>query len=106
MLVHRVLGCCQAWAWAHRVWVLHLGSEHLGLESHLALEHLALEHPVLEHPVWVQHPVRAPGAQVSDAVELVLIAMAPTAQARGQIEAAQLTAVVPGSGLTPLDSLI
>ena len=106
MLVHRVLGCCQAWAWAHRGWVLHLGSEHLGLESHLAWVHLALEHLALEHPVWVQHPVRAPGAQVSDAVELVLIAMAPTAQARGQIEAAQLTAVVPGSGLTPLDSLI
>ena len=93
------------------MWVLHLGSEHLGLESHLAWVHLALGHLALGHlasghPVWVQHPVRAPGAQVSDAVELVLIATAPTARARGQIEAVQLTVVVRGSGLTPLDSLI
>ena len=92
--------------WAHRVWVLHLGSEHLGLESHLAWVHLALGHLASGHPVWVQHPVRAPGAQVSDAVELVLIATAPMARARGQIEAVQLTVVVRGSGLTPLDSLI
>ena len=88
------------------MWVLHLGSEHLGLESHLAWVHLALGHLASGHPVWVQHPVRAPGAQVSDAVELVLIATAPMARARGQIEAVQLTVVVRGSGLTPLDSLI
>ena len=84
---------------------MHLGSEHLGLESHLAWVHLALGHLALGHLVWVQHPVRAPVAQVSDAVVLVLIATAPTARARGQIEAAQLTVVVRGSGLTPLDSL-
>ena len=86
---------------ARPVWAWRLGSEHRELVSHRVLGHLASG-----HPVWVQHPVRAPGAQVSDAVELVLIATAPMARARGQIEAVQLTVVVRGSGLTPLDSLI
>ena len=56
--------------------------------------------------MWVRHLVRALVALVPGEVGLVLIATAPMARARGQIEAVQLTVVVRGSGLTPLDSLI